>query len=131
MSQPPTPWRQLRTVADTLERIAGELTLTDLAQVDPLKAHAAGLRRVAAALIPVDRPDALTPQQSRVLEYIRKHIAQHGEAPTRKEMMAEFSFASPNAAQEHLAVLERKGWLTVIAGATRGIRINERTPTPT
>ncbi len=43
--------------------------------------------------------------------------------PTRAEMCASLGFRSPNAAEEHLRALERKGAIEMIPGASRGIRI--------
>jgi repressor LexA len=53
-------------------------------------------------------------------------MTDRGEAPTRKEIAEAFSYSSPNAAQEHVRALERKGHITLIGGA-RGIRVNKRT----
>ena len=43
--------------------------------------------------------------------------------PTRAEIGEAFGFRSPNAAEEHLRALERKGAIEMIAGASRGIRL--------
>ena len=45
--------------------------------------------------------------------------------PTRAEISRELGFKSPNAAEEHLKALARKGAIEIIAGASRGIRIIE------
>lgn len=65
----------------------------------------------------------LTPRQKQVLELIRRHIETHGMPPTRAEIGAAFGFRSPNAAEEHLRALERKGAIEMIPGSSRGIRL--------
>jgi DNA-binding MarR family transcriptional regulator len=120
-----TPQWQLLTVVKTLERLAAE-TL-DPGHAATLEAHAEGLWILAAVLTPKVSPNALTPAQARVLTYIRQYIAEHGHAPTRKEISEAFSYASPNAAQEHVRALERKGLLTRTGGEARAIRLNQRT----
>lgn len=117
----PTPQRQLRQIAQTLKRIAGELVHPGHARA--LQIHADALTRLAERITPEFRQDMLTPQQSRVLEDIRQHLSDQGRPPTRREIAQEFGFASLNAAQDHVKALERKGFLTLTVGA-RGIQIN-------
>ncbi len=119
----PTPQRELRSVVETLERLAGETTSDRHAHA--LLEHAAALAGLADAVTPVFRPDMLTPAQSSVLAFIRSHIAIRGRPPTRKEIAKAFGYASDNAAQEHVRALERKGHITLTGGA-RGIRVNIR-----
>ncbi|WP_347950262.1 transcriptional repressor LexA [Pokkaliibacter sp. MBI-7] len=65
----------------------------------------------------------LTHRQSEVLECIRRYIESTGFPPTRADLARELGFRSPNAAEEHLKALARKGAIEIIAGASRGIRI--------
>ncbi|RPI45172.1 MAG: transcriptional repressor LexA [Betaproteobacteria bacterium] len=65
----------------------------------------------------------LTPRQSEILELIRTHLQETGFPPTRAEIAAHFGFSSPNAAEEHLRALERKGAIEILPGASRGLRI--------
>ncbi len=65
----------------------------------------------------------LTPRQSQVLELIRQHINDTGYPPTRADIAAELGFRSPNAAEEHLKALARKGAIEIIPGTSRGIRL--------
>ena len=65
----------------------------------------------------------LTPRQSQVLELIRQYIRDTGYPPTRADIAQELGFRSPNAAEEHLKALARKGAIEIIAGTSRGIRI--------
>jgi len=66
---------------------------------------------------------SLTPRQSQVLELIRQHIDETGYPPTRADIAAELGFRSPNAAEEHLKALARKGAIEMIPGTSRGIRL--------
>ena len=52
---------------------------------------------------------ALTPRQAQVLDLIKQHIADTGYPPTRADIAKELGFKSPNAAEEHLKALARKG----------------------
>ncbi|MCE1736567.1 transcriptional repressor LexA, partial [Enterobacter hormaechei] len=66
---------------------------------------------------------ALTARQQQVYDLVRDHISQTGMPPTRAEIAARLGFRSPNAAEEHLKALARKGVIEIIAGASRGIRL--------
>jgi repressor LexA len=68
---------------------------------------------------------SLTPRQSQVLELIRQHIVDTGYPPTRADIAQELGFRSPNAAEEHLKALARKGAIEMIPGTSRGIRLPE------
>lgn len=65
----------------------------------------------------------LTPRQARVLDLIRRHMARTGLPPTRHEIAAALGFRSPNAAEEHLKALARKGVIELMRGTSRGIRL--------
>ncbi len=67
---------------------------------------------------------ALTPRQQEILQFIRDRLEATGLPPTRAEIAQEFGFRSPNAAEEHLKVLARKGVLELVPGASRGIRLS-------
>jgi len=64
----------------------------------------------------------LTARQAQVLEFVRKHIAEHGGAPTRAEIAANFGLRSANSAEQYLRTLAEKGHLEV-TGQARGIRL--------
>lgn len=66
---------------------------------------------------------ALTARQQQVLDLIRAHIRQSGMPPTRAEIARHLGFRSPNAAEEHLKALARKGVIEIVCGASRGIRL--------
>ena len=66
---------------------------------------------------------SLTPRQQQILNLIRQHMAETGSPPTRAEIATQFGFKSPNAAEEHLQALARKGAIELVPGASRGIRV--------
>lgn len=72
----------------------------------------------------------LTARQQQILSLIRQHIADTGFPPTRAEIAAQLGFRSPNAAEEHLKALARKGVIELIAGASRGIRLKLMADSP-
>ena len=64
----------------------------------------------------------LTARQQQILDLVQSTIERSGAPPTRAEIAAELGFRSPNAAEEHLRALARKGAIQMVAGASRGIR---------
>lgn len=70
----------------------------------------------------------LTARQQQVLDCIRASLEETGFPPTRAEIATELGFRSPNAAEEHLKALARKGAIEMMAGASRGIRVIDDTP---
>ena len=67
----------------------------------------------------------LTPRQAEILQLIRDTIEGTGFPPTRMEIARMLNFASPNAAEEHLRALERKGVIEILDGTARGLRLKE------
>jgi repressor LexA len=67
--------------------------------------------------------EKLTQRQQQVLDMVRQHIGETGYPPTRADIARELGFKSPNAAEEHLKALARKGAIEIIPGASRGIRL--------
>lgn len=67
--------------------------------------------------------DTLTARQAEILELIRSYIDEEGCPPTRAEIAETLGFRSPNAAEDHLRALERKGAIEMIPGSSRGIRL--------
>lgn len=65
----------------------------------------------------------LTPRQQEILTLIHTRIAETGFPPTRAEIAQALGFRSPNAAEEHLKALARKGVIELASGASRGIRL--------
>ena len=67
--------------------------------------------------------DNLTPRQAEILKLIERYTEKSGFPPTRNEICQAMGFRSPNAAEEHLKALARKGVIEMIPGASRGIRL--------
>src|SRR5690606_39427072 len=65
----------------------------------------------------------LTDRQQEILDLIRVTVARTGFPPTRAEIARALGFRSPNAAEDHLKALARKGASELTAGASRGIRL--------
>ena len=74
--------------------------------------------------------EELTARQREILKLIREFIADSGFPPTRAEICRAMGFSSPNAAQEHLRTLARKGKIEMLDGASRGIRLKENLGLP-
>ncbi|CAM9960392.1 unnamed protein product [Discosporangium mesarthrocarpum] len=66
---------------------------------------------------------SLTPRQEQILDYIKEYLQETGYPPTRSEIAGEMGFKSPNAAEEHLRALARKGAIEMMPGTSRGIRL--------
>ena len=69
--------------------------------------------------------EKLTKRQTEILALIRQYIEESGMPPTRMDIAATFGFKSPNAAEEHLRALARKGVIEMLPGTSRGIRLVE------
>lgn len=67
----------------------------------------------------------LTPRQRQIVEFIQQWLVDAGRPPTRAEIATAFGFKSPNAAEEHLRALQRKGVLDLSPGASRGIQLKD------
>ena len=68
-------------------------------------------------------PD-LTDRQQAILDFVRERIAADGLPPTWAEIARAFGFRQTRAAQKHLQALETKGYLTLLPGKARGIRLS-------
>ncbi|MBK8069679.1 MAG: transcriptional repressor LexA [Rhodanobacteraceae bacterium] len=67
--------------------------------------------------------NSLTPRQRQILEWIVDQNLRNGAPPTRAEIASAFGFRSPNAAEEHLRALARRGAIEIAPGRSRGIRV--------
>jgi repressor LexA len=74
----------------------------------------------------------LTTRQEEILAYVKEYMQETGYPPTRSEIASKMGFKSPNAAEEHLRALARKGAIEVLPGTSRGIKlpINEQLGLP-
>lgn len=70
-----------------------------------------------------DGVKAMTPRQLQIYKAIEDSIAKYGRPPTRAELARKFGFASPNAIEEHLQLMQRKGVLKLIPAISRGIQL--------
>lgn len=67
----------------------------------------------------------ITRRQGEILEFVKEQIRDNGFPPTRRDITDRFDFKSPNAAEEHLRALQRKGYIVLIRRTSRGIRLVE------
>ena len=67
----------------------------------------------------------LTNRQQQIYDLIKDKIQDTGMPPTRAEIAKFFGFKSANAAEEHLKALAKKGYIEMLAGTSRGIRLVE------
>jgi repressor LexA len=67
----------------------------------------------------------LTARQKEIYDWIYQYLENSGVPPTRAELSHAMGFKSPNAAEDHLKALSRKGVIELIPGSSRGIRIKE------
>lgn len=65
----------------------------------------------------------LTARQEEILGYIKDYMSETGYPPTRSEIAQKMGYRSPNAAEEHLRALARKGAIEMLPGTSRGIKI--------
>ena len=65
----------------------------------------------------------ITSQQQRVLDCIQIYLNKTGFPPTRANICKELGFKSPNSAETHLRALEKKGFIAIESGTSRGISI--------
>jgi repressor LexA len=75
----------------------------------------------------MDDSPKLTSRQQQILDLVQSAIERTGAPPTRAEIAAELGFRSPNAAEEHLQALARKGVIELVGGTSRGIRLKSDT----
>lgn len=65
----------------------------------------------------------ISAKQSRILEFIRAHLAAHGYPPTLEEIRAGLGISAKSVVAHHLERLERAGLIERTAGVSRGIRL--------
>jgi len=72
----------------------------------------------------------LTKRQQEILVLIQSHMNATGSPPTRAEIAKTMGFRSPNAAEDHLRALARKGVIELVPGTSRGIRLTQQSGIP-
>ena len=68
----------------------------------------------------------LTERQQEILNLIKSYLKTQGFPPTRADIAKILGFKSPNAAEQHLRAIEKKGFISILSGASRGIVLNEK-----
>ena len=71
---------------------------------------------------------ALTDRQRQVFDCIQRSIAEKGYPPSFREIGRAVGIRSTNGVAEHLAAIERKGWIERDDARARGIRIAGEDP---
>ena len=67
----------------------------------------------------------LTARQEQILNLIKSYLKNNGFPPTRADIANTLGFKSANAAEQHLRAIEKKGFISILSGASRGIVLNE------
>jgi repressor LexA len=67
--------------------------------------------------------DNLTQKQQDILNFIASQKRETDLPPTVREIADHFGFRSPKAASDHLAALEKKGYIIRSAGIARGLTL--------
>ena len=71
--------------------------------------------------------ESLTEKQKRVLQFIISFVRENsGVPPTIREVMSGLGFSSPRPIQDHLKILQRKGYLTTKSRSSRGIELSRK-----
>ena len=65
----------------------------------------------------------LTAKERKILEFIQNHMNGKGIPPTLREIMAYFGYKAIGTVQDHVASMERKGFLVREKGKARSIQI--------
>jgi len=71
----------------------------------------------------MNKLSVLTKRQAEILSFIKTHIQHSGFPPTISEIQQQFSFKSPNAVQDHLKALVRKGHIRRTPNQWRGLEL--------
>lgn len=67
--------------------------------------------------------EKLTARQTAILDFVEAYSEETGYPPTRADIARQFGFRSPNAAEEHLKALARKGAVALVPNRSRAIRV--------
>ena len=65
----------------------------------------------------------LTKVQGRILTFIQKCVSDEGKPPTHDEIRKEFGLKSTSGVRQHLKLIQKKGYIELCAGKSRGIRV--------
>ena len=78
----------------------------------------------------MDHLNKLTPRQRQVFDFVRTCVEETGSAPTLEEISGHFNFRSTNSVRQHLSLIARKGYLKLLPGRARGIRLTHESIPP-
>lgn len=67
--------------------------------------------------------NGLTQKQKAIYDFIAEFLGKYGHSPSYREILSHFAFSSLGTVHKHLAVLQRKGVLTVESKCSRSIRL--------
>lgn len=70
----------------------------------------------------------LTDQQQKVFDFITSYQAEHGSSPTLREISAHIGTSGTAPAMRHLAAIEKKGYVQLRKGSSRGIVLSQTPP---
>ena len=65
----------------------------------------------------------LTKRQAEIMAYLREFIGANGYAPSFEEIAAKFGYSSLATVHEHLASLQRRGWIVRRYNESRAIEL--------
>lgn len=68
-------------------------------------------------------PHTVTPRQKEIFEFLLDFIEERGRPPTIREIASHFRIVSLNAVRVHLKALEKKKFISLEKGCSRGITI--------
>jgi len=68
----------------------------------------------------------LTERQEEIYKYLLEYLDERGYPPSIRDIMRAFGFKSPKAAADHLAALERKGFIRRAPELSRAIEVPAR-----
>lgn len=70
--------------------------------------------------------EGLTTKQRKVLDFIKSFMTSEMRPPTIREIAAHFHFTSFRTVQDYLNAIERKGFIRILRGLSRGIELTAR-----
>lgn len=74
------------------------------------------------------RSTELTARQKQIYDFLVSHLQENGFPPTVREICSQFGIKSTKGVTDHLAALERKGYIRKRREASRGIEIVNMKP---
>ena len=71
-------------------------------------------------------PPGLTSIQKSILQFIEDQLDKNGFFPSQAEIGLHFGYKSPNATRQNLKLIEKKGYIELVPGVARGMRLLRR-----